>query len=103
MVLTTYKYTKLSCHQHLLVSITDNVLYLTVLITLVIYNMTKNNPWPWNVSTDESDLSQGASCFQGLMQSRGLGGETQESISNGQPQVILCSQQVFVPQKLAEA
>ncbi|SCV54007.1 uncharacterized protein FFB14_13420 [Fusarium fujikuroi] len=66
--------------------------------------ITKNNPWPWTVSIDERDLSQGASpIFRDWCQSRGLDGETQESISNGQPQVTPRSQQAFVPQTFAEA
>ncbi|KAG4259228.1 hypothetical protein FPRO04_07530 [Fusarium proliferatum] len=66
--------------------------------------ITKNNPWPWTVSIDERDLSQGASpIFRDWYQSRGLGGDTQESISNGQPQVTPRSQQAFVPQTFAEA
>jgi len=66
--------------------------------------ITKNNPWPWAVSIDDGDLSKGASpIFRDWCQSRGLDGETQESISNRQPQVTPRSQQALVPQSLAEA
>ncbi|KAH7202341.1 hypothetical protein DER44DRAFT_787061 [Fusarium oxysporum] len=67
-------------------------------------SMIKNNPWPWTVSLDENDLSQGtSSVFREWRQSHGPSGETQEGSSTPRSKAPRSQHQAPVPQTLAEA
>ncbi|KAG7410615.1 hypothetical protein DER46DRAFT_666800 [Fusarium sp. MPI-SDFR-AT-0072] len=66
--------------------------------------MAKNKPWPWTVSLDKNDLSQGtSSVFREWCQSHGPSGETQDSSSTPRSQAPLSQHQAPVPQTHAEA